>query len=102
VSEVIRYDAEPAQRIQVLAATPEMQAQRRRVLVIFDVTGEPHSYSASQIHHLGSSAIGVSAEDVAAWAEDLRERAREGDYLFSLNRYMFLAERPSRASPAPA
>ena len=34
---------------------------------------------------------GLTDEDVDAWMADLRDRGAEDDYLFSLNRYCFLA-----------
>ncbi len=60
-------------------------------LVILDRAGAAGSYSISQIEHLGASAIGVAQEEIEAWASDLRELARAGEYFFSLNRYVFLA-----------
>lgn len=63
----------------------------REVHAILDTVGDPASYSAHQIEHLGASAIGVSAQDVEAWSADLRRLARAGEYFFSLNRYIFLA-----------
>jgi hypothetical protein len=35
---------------------------------------------------------GLSAEDVDGWRDDLRSRGEEDAYLFSVNRYCFLAE----------
>jgi SAM-dependent methyltransferase len=63
----------------------------RETLTIFDAHGDPSSYSAHQIEHLGTSAAGVLTADIDAWAADLRDLARAGDYFFSLNRYLFLA-----------
>ena len=34
---------------------------------------------------------GLTGADVDAWIADLRERGAEDDYLFSINRYCFLA-----------
>jgi SAM-dependent methyltransferase len=67
---------------------------RREAYVIFDPVGGEHSYSSHQIAHLGASALGVDPEEVAAWAEDLRDLARRGEYFFRLNRYVFLAAKP--------
>jgi SAM-dependent methyltransferase len=65
----------------------------QEVMTIFDPRGEPGSYSACQIEHLGASAIGVEPAEVQAWAEDLRQLARTGAYFFSVTRYIFLARR---------
>jgi arsenite methyltransferase len=67
---------------------------RQAACVIFDARGEERSYSAHQIEHLGASALGVERDEVAAWASDLRDLARRGEYFFSLNRYVFLAVKP--------
>ncbi|MBI4312924.1 MAG: methyltransferase, partial [Chloroflexi bacterium] len=37
---------------------------------------------------------GVMVAEAAAWADDLRLRGKEGDYFFSLNRYLFEAVKP--------
>jgi len=34
----------------------------------------------------------LAREDIDAWRHDLRTRAEDDDYLFSVNRYCFLAE----------
>jgi arsenite methyltransferase len=65
---------------------------RQAVHTIFDPKGEPHSYSALQIEHLGASAIGVPDHEVEEWAVDLRHLAHTGAYFFSLNRYIFLVK----------
>lgn len=35
----------------------------------------------------------ITKVEAEAWAKDLRERGREGEYFFSLNRYFFLAKK---------
>jgi arsenite methyltransferase len=67
------------------------EVTHREVMTIFDPNGDESSYSAHQIEHLGASAIGVDADEVEAWAQDLRQLAQTGAYFFSLNRYIFLA-----------
>lgn len=71
----------------------------RETLTIFDAHGDPRSYSAHQIEHLGASAVGIPDADIAAWAADLRDLARTGDYFFSLNRYLFLAQKAGHERP---
>jgi hypothetical protein len=68
--------------------------RRREEYVIFDPVGGEHSYSSHQIAHLGASALGVDPEEVAAWADDVCDLARRGEYFFSLDRYVFLAAKP--------
>lgn len=67
---------------------------RQETRAIFDPVGGRHSYSDHQIDHLGASALGVDRDEIAAWAADLRDLARRGEYFFSLNRYVFLAAKP--------
>jgi arsenite methyltransferase len=35
----------------------------------------------------------ITRDEVEAWTQDLERLGQEGDYFFSLNRYLFLAER---------
>ena len=39
--------------------------------------------------------LGIDRAEADAWAADLRSRTGEGDYFFSLNRYLFRARRPA-------
>lgn len=46
---------------------------------------------------------GITEDEAALWAEDVRSQAARGEYFFSLSRYLFLAERARsslRGSPA--
>jgi ubiquinone/menaquinone biosynthesis C-methylase UbiE len=72
-----------------------LQVVEREAWTIFDPYGREGSYSASQIEHLGASASGLEAAELASWQEDLEALARTGDYFFSLNRYLFLAIKPA-------
>jgi arsenite methyltransferase len=36
---------------------------------------------------------GITHDEVEAWTQDLERLGQEGDYFFSLNRYLFLAQR---------
>ena len=55
---------------------------------------DPDTYSAGLIGFIAAfvpGRHGLTDADAAAWAQDLR--ALGDDYFFSLNRYVFLAER---------
>ena len=41
--------------------------------------------------------FGISAAEADAWLKDLKSRTADGDYFFSLNRYLFLARRTKEA-----
>jgi arsenite methyltransferase len=38
---------------------------------------------------------GITREEAEGWAKDVRQTGEQGDYFFSLNRYLFVAERDS-------
>jgi arsenite methyltransferase len=72
-----------------------------RVLIpLFNPVYDPDTYSAGTIEVIGDFVAGrqgISDEDVARWAADLRSRGT--DYLFSVNRYCFVAELPEGGAP---
>ena len=66
----------------------------RHLIPLFNPTYEQNSYSALTIETIGrfvAGRQGLTAADVDAWMADLQERGAEDDYLFSVNRYCFLA-----------
>lgn len=67
---------------------------RRHLIPLFNPTFEQDTFSALTmrvIARLVAGRQGVTAADADAWMADLRERGAEDDYLFSVNRYCFLA-----------
>ncbi|HEX5634521.1 MAG TPA: methyltransferase domain-containing protein [Gemmatimonadales bacterium] len=46
------------------------------------------------VHRFVPGRRGVTPAEADAWAEDLRELGRRGEYFFSLNQYVFLATKP--------
>jgi ubiquinone/menaquinone biosynthesis C-methylase UbiE len=70
---------------------------RCETFVMLNPVYDPNTYSGGMIDLIAGFTAGrrgVSVEEAADWAEDLRERGRRGDYFFSLNQYFFLAEKP--------
>lgn len=64
------------------------------VHVIFNPRLAEDSFSASTMRTVARFVVGrqnLTEADAEAWLADLRARADEGDYLFSVNRYLFLA-----------
>ena len=73
----------------------EITAQR--VVVLFNPQLHEQTFSANIMELIATFVTGrhgLTSDDVAAWTSDLRARDDEGDYLFSLNRYVFLATVP--------
>lgn len=66
----------------------------RHMIPLFNPTYEQNTYSALTIETIArfvAGRQGLTAADVDAWVADLQERGAEDDYLFSVNRYCFLA-----------
>lgn len=66
----------------------------RHMIPLFNPTYEQNSYSALTIETVArfvAGRQGLTDADVDAWIADLRERGAEDDYLFSVNRYCFVA-----------
>ena len=64
----------------------------RHLVPIFNPSYDPDTYSALTIDTIAAYVTGrdgLTAADVEAWADDLRSRGE--DYLFTLNRYCFVA-----------
>ena len=73
----------------------------RRLIPLFNPAYEENSYSAGTIDVIGDFVTGrqgLTAHDVQRWALDLRSRGT--DYLFSINRYCFVAVVPDGADDA--
>jgi arsenite methyltransferase len=66
---------------------------QQRTFPLFNAVLGPSTFSGNIMEVIASFVVGrhgLTADDAAAWQADLRARADEGDYLFSLNRYVFL------------
>jgi arsenite methyltransferase len=87
-------DANLPRRLAGLLRRAGFVVQQQRVLVLFNPQLHPRTFSANVMELIAEFVTGrqgLTAADAAAWLADLRARADEGDYLFSLNRYVFLA-----------
>jgi arsenite methyltransferase len=66
----------------------------RHLIPLFNPRLGPDTFSALTMEMIARFVVGrqgLTAEDADGWLADLRERGAEDDYLFSLNRYSFLA-----------
>jgi arsenite methyltransferase len=64
------------------------------VHVIFNARTAPDAFSTSYMETIARFVVGrqgLTEADAEAWLADLRARNDEGDYLYSINRYIFLA-----------
>ena len=71
-----------------------LRVTRRSLIPLFNATYEQDTFSALTIETIARFVRGrqeLTGADVDAWIADLRERGAEDDYLFSINRYCFLA-----------
>jgi SAM-dependent methyltransferase len=67
----------------------------RSLIPLFNPTYEPNTYSAMIMDVMAEFVSGrqnLTREDIDGWRQDLRSRGEDDDYLFSINRYCFLAE----------
>lgn len=66
---------------------------------LVELDPQENTYSGNQIAELARYVVakgGIPAAEANAWEEDLRALAKQGEYFFSLNRYLFVAGKPRR------
>jgi arsenite methyltransferase len=71
--------------------------RRRDTLALLNPEYDPGSYSVTNIGSIGDYVTGggrITLDEVQAWQRDLAQLGAEGRYFFSLNRYLFLADKP--------
>lgn len=68
----------------------------RDALVLFNPVYDLDTYSLTNGRIMADFVLGrqdITRDEVEAWTRDLEQCGQEGDYFFSLNRYLFLADR---------
>jgi SAM-dependent methyltransferase len=66
------------------------------VIPLVNLAYDLHTYSVGMSKVIGNFAAGrngLSAQDIVEWQADLKKQGDKGQYFFSLNRYVYLAER---------
>jgi arsenite methyltransferase len=66
------------------------------LIPVVNVEASEQTYSPSMIDVIArfvANRGGITEDEAARWAEDVRAQAVRGEYFFSLSRYLFLAER---------
>lgn len=69
----------------------------QQVITLFNTERDDDTYSANMTRMIArfvEGRHGLTAVDAQAWQDDLRARAADGDYFFSVNRYCVLATAP--------
>lgn len=72
------------------------QIRHRAILALLNPEYDPNSYSvanASIMADYVTGRYGLTPDEVQAWQQDLTQLGAEGRYFFSLNRYLFLADK---------
>jgi SAM-dependent methyltransferase len=72
------------------------QVDRRDVLVLLNPEYDPNAYSVANGEIMADFAVTqgrLTRDEADAWTQDLYRLGEEGQYFFSLNRYLFLAHR---------
>lgn len=86
-------------KLSSLLARAGFLIQRRDVTLLFNPEYDANTYSYGLMGLIAAfvpGRLGISQEEVEAWADDLRTLGREGMYFFSLTRYLFLVAKPER------
>jgi arsenite methyltransferase len=80
-------------RLPGLLREAGLQLGTVELIPIVDLRYDPDSLSGYLIGRIAAAALGagVPPDEVEAWAADLRGRTTDGDYFFSLSRYLFVA-----------
>jgi ubiquinone/menaquinone biosynthesis C-methylase UbiE len=71
--------------------------RRREVIPMFNPEYDPNTFSHGLLALMASFVVGrqgVTKEEAAAWHAEFASLGRQGRYFFSLNRYLFAAEKP--------
>jgi len=66
------------------------------IVPLLNLAYDPATYSVGIMTLIGNFALGrngLSETEIAAWRADAKQMGERGEYFFSLNRYVFIAER---------
>ena len=82
-------------RLPALLRHVGLRSRDTAVIPVLDLCYHPDSFSGGVIGTTKDSAVrqGVPREEAEAWAADLRGRTGDGEYFFSVNRYLFEADK---------
>lgn len=72
--------------------------QSQQIIPLFNPSYDPNTYSNRIIDLIVpfvSGRNGITRDEAEEWAKDLRQAGKQGDYFFSLNRYLFTVQKGS-------
>jgi ubiquinone/menaquinone biosynthesis C-methylase UbiE len=72
--------------------------RQRDVIPMFNPEYQENTYAKQLLDLMASFAVGrqnLSKEEVEAWLAEFEELGRQGSFFFSLNRYLFVADKPA-------
>lgn len=72
------------------------RVQSQKVVPLFNPSYDPNTYSNRIIDLIVpfvTGRNGITRDEAEEWAKDLRQAGKEGSYFFSLNRYLFIAQK---------
>jgi hypothetical protein len=85
------------QTLSALLRDAGFTIRQRTTIPMFNPEYHPNTFSRGMIGIIAafvSGRKGVTAEEAAAWAAEFADLAARGRYFFSLNRYLFVAQKP--------
>ena len=74
--------------------------RQRDVIPMFNPEYHDNTYAKRALNIIASFAVGrrgVSQDEADAWLAEFTDLGNEGKFFFSLNRYLFIADKPSAA-----
>ena len=83
-------------RLSELLRRAGFEVRSMTMIPVVNTEMSEHTYSPGMIDVVArfvANRSGISEDEAARWAEDVRSQAAQGEYFFSLSRYLFLAER---------
>lgn len=84
-------------RLHRLMRAAGLEDIRVTAIPLLNTEYDPGLFSVSTLDWMGSNAVrrgAVSREESRKWQDDLESLGREGDYLFCVNRFLFIGTRP--------
>lgn len=84
-------------RLPGLLREAGLRLTHAEIIPLLELRQERDSFSGDLIGVTSDAAVrhGITAAEAEAWKADLRARTADGQYFFSVNRYLFLAVKPS-------